>query len=87
VTSLRDHIIRQSRATKSQSACQSVREEAGDVRVIRSPEIDTASVTFPAGINLDERAKRMNRFWRKLVEFQDRDVLVVALCIGDDPPR
>ncbi len=31
---------------------------------------------------LEDRAAHMNDFWRALVEFQDRDVLVVALCVG-----
>jgi len=26
----------------------------------------------------------MNEFWDKLVEFQHRDVMVVALCVGDE---
>ena len=29
------------------------------------------------------RADRMNSFWRALVEFQHRDVLVVAICADD----
>jgi hypothetical protein len=46
--------------------------------------LDAASVALPAGIDLDDRAARMNEFWRALVEFQYRDVLVVALCAGDE---
>jgi hypothetical protein len=38
---------------------------------------------YPAGIDLEDRAARMNEFWRALVEFQHRDVLVVALCVGE----
>ena len=61
-----------------------MREDVGDVRVMRSPGQDTASVALPAGIDLDDRAARMNDFWRALVEFQYRDVLVVALCVGEE---
>ena len=59
-------------------------EDAGDVSVMRSPGLDAASVALPAGIDLNERAARMNEFWRALVEYQHRDVLVVALCVGDE---
>ena len=58
-------------------------EDAGDVSVMRSPGLDTARVALPAGIDLDDRAARMNEFWRALVDFQYRDVLVVALCVGE----
>jgi hypothetical protein len=47
---------------------------------MRSLDLNAATVAFPAGIRLEERAARMNSFWEKLVDFQDRDVLVVALC-------
>jgi hypothetical protein len=50
---------------------------------MRSGAIDTASVALPAGIDLESRAERMNEFWRALVEFQYRDVFVVALCVGE----
>jgi hypothetical protein len=79
VTCLRDHIIRQSRATKSRSTRQSVREGVGDVSVMRSPGLDAATIALPASIDVESRADRMNAFWRALVEFQRRDVLVVAL--------
>ena len=29
----------------------------------------------------------MNEFWRALVEYQYRDVFVVALCVGDARKR
>ena len=29
----------------------------------------------------------MNEFWRALVEFQYRDVVVVALCVGEERMR
>jgi hypothetical protein len=59
-------------------------EDAGGVSVMRSPGLDAATVALPAGISLDDRAARMNSFWKALVEFQYNDVLVVALCVGDE---
>jgi len=50
------------------------------VHSIKSLGLDAATVALPAGISLDERAARMNDFWRKLVDFQRQDVIVVALC-------
>ena len=47
-----------------------VREDVGDVSTMRSPGLDAASVALPAGIDLDDRAARMNEFWRALVDFQ-----------------
>jgi hypothetical protein len=41
-------------------------EDAGDVSVSRPPGLDTASVALPAGIDLEDRANRMNDFWRAL---------------------
>jgi hypothetical protein len=61
-----------------------MQEDAGDVSVMRSPGLNTASVGLPAGIDLDDRAARMNEFWRALVDFQYRDVLFVALCVGEE---
>jgi hypothetical protein len=61
-----------------------MREGVGDVGVARSPGLEAASVALPAGIDLEDRAARMNEFWKALVEFQHRDVLVVALCVGDE---
>jgi hypothetical protein len=37
-------------------------------------------VALPAGIDLETRAERMNRFWEALVDFQYQDVVVVAVC-------
>ena len=84
VRTLNEFIIRQSRSAKSEAACHAVREE---VCIIRSPGLDAATVALPAGIDLESRADRMKAFWRALVEFQDRDVLVVVLCVDDDHPR
>jgi len=62
-----------------------MREDAGgDVSTMRSLAIDAASVALLADIDLEDRAERMNSFWRALVEFQHRDVLVVALCMDDE---
>jgi hypothetical protein len=61
-----------------------MREDVGDFSVARSPGLEAASVALPAGIDLEDRAARMNEFWDALVEFQHRDVIVVALCAGDE---
>jgi hypothetical protein len=85
VKSLRDFIANNGRARRvSSKARHPVREDAGEVRVMNSIGMDAASVALPAGIDLDDRAARMNEFWRALVDFQYSDVLVVALCAGDE---
>lgn len=91
MTSLKDYIIarhgrtrRTSRTAWPPTARHQVREDVGEVRVMSSPGLDAASVALPAGIDLEDRAARMNEFWRALVDFQHRDVLVVALCAGDE---
>jgi len=87
VTSLKEYIERQHgarRPSRPHAARRSVREDAGDVRVISSPGLDAATVALPAGIDLESRADRMNDFWKALVEFQYRDVLVVAICADNE---
>ena len=87
MTSLREYIASQHRARRSarpRTARRPISEDAGGVSVTRSPGLDAATVTLPAGISLDDRAARMNEFWKALVEFQYRDVLVVAICAGGD---
>jgi hypothetical protein len=85
VTNLKEYIMSNDRTRRrSRTARHPMREEVGDVRVVRSPGLDTASVALPASIDLDDRADRMNEFWRALVEFQHRDVLVVALAVGEE---
>jgi hypothetical protein len=74
---------RASRTTKPTTA-RSMRADVGDVSTVRSHGFDAASVALPAGIDLDDRAAKMNAFWRALAEFQHCDVLVVALCIGEE---
>ena len=59
-----------------------MREDVGDVGVTRSPGLDTGHVALSAGIDLEDRAARMNDFWKALVELQYWDVLVVALCVS-----
>jgi hypothetical protein len=61
-----------------------MREDVGDVSVMSSPGLDAASIALPADFDLENRTARMNKFWKALVEFQHRNVLVVALCVGDD---
>jgi broad specificity phosphatase PhoE len=61
-----------------------MREDAGDVSFMRSPGLDAASVALPGGIDLEDCAARMNEFWKALVEFQHRNVLVVAVCAGEE---
>ena len=83
MTTLNEFIIRQSLAEKSRAARSAIGEDMGDVRIISSLGLDAATVALPAGIDLESRADRMNSFWRALVEFQYRDVLVVAICADD----
>jgi hypothetical protein len=85
VTSLKEYITRHDVAQrKSRTARRPISENAGDVSVMRSPGLDAASVALPADIDLKDRAARMNGFWDALVEFQHRNVIVVALCVGDE---
>jgi hypothetical protein len=87
VTSLKEYIERQHgarRPSRPHAARRSVREDVGGVSVMRSPGLDAATVALPAGISLDDRAARMNALWKKLVDYQYRDVLVVALCSSDE---
>jgi hypothetical protein len=85
VVNLKQYIARQHRTRrKSNTTRRHMSEDSGDVGVTRSPGLDAATVALPADIDLEARAARMNAFWDKLVEFQHRDVLVVALCVGDE---
>jgi hypothetical protein len=81
---LNEYIVRNALTLRSsrkpQRARRPVSEDVGGVSVTRSPGLDSASIALPANINLDDRAVRMNKFWKALVEFQYRDVLVVAIC-------
>ena len=84
MVNLREYIGRQRRATRRPTTRRRIREDAGDLSVTRSLGLDPASIALPAGNDLEDRAARMNEFWEKLVEFQRRDVLVVALAAGDE---
>ena len=85
MTSFEKYIANQRNSRRTpRTARHQVHEDASDVSVTRSPGLDAATVALPAGITLDDRAARMNNFWKALVEFQHRDVLVVALCAGEE---
>ena len=86
--SLKEYITRHDLARRKSSTTsrsrRPMREDVREVRVISSPGLDAASVALPAGIDLEDRAARMNEFWDALVDLQYRDVIVVALCVGDE---
>ena len=86
--SLKEYITRHDLARRKSSTTsrsrRPMREDVREVRVISSPGLDAASVALPAGIDLEDRAARMNEFWDALVEFQYRNVIVVALCVGEE---
>jgi hypothetical protein len=87
LTTLKQHIVRQHRArraTKRLSPRRSLRESADGVSVTSALGFDAASIMLPADVDLDDRAARMNAFWKKLVDYQHRDVLVVALAVDGD---
>jgi hypothetical protein len=85
VTGLKEYIVSHGRTRRpSRTSRRPMREDVGYVSVMRSLGLDAASVALPAGIDLDDRAARMNEFWRALVDFQYRDVLVVAICVGEE---
>jgi hypothetical protein len=83
MVSLKQYIANNDRI-KRRKARRPIREDVGEVRVMSSIGMDAATVALPAGIDLEDRAARMNDFWRALVDFQYRDVLVVALCSGEE---
>jgi len=60
-----------------------MRRSGGDVSTVHSLGFDAASVVLPGDIDLEDRAARMNEFWEKLVDYQHRDVLVVAVCVDE----
>ena len=81
--SLSDHIVENANTRGARKKLCRIREvpgEGGEAVSISSLGLDAATVALPAGIDLKTRAERMNEFWRALVEFQYRDVIVVALC-------
>jgi len=85
VVSLKDYIVHQNRARRiSRPARRPMREDVGDVGVMSSLSLGATSVALPAGIDLEDRAARMNEFWRALAQYQHRDVLVIALCADQE---
>ena len=87
MTSLREYIANRygtQRHARPRTALRHMREDVGDVSVLRSAGLDRATIALPGGIDLEDRAARMNDFWKALVEFQDRDVFVVAFCLGEE---
>src|SRR5262249_18526855 len=82
--SLRNHIEENANIARgARDAPRRDREPAVDdelVLFIRSLGLDGATVSLPAGIDIETRAERMNNFWKELVRFQYDDVVVVALC-------
>lgn len=65
MTSLKQFIERQHgarRPSRSRAATRHMLENVGDVSVTRSPGLDTATVALPGGIDLEDRAARMNDF-------------------------
>lgn len=61
--------------------CRPLSEGKNDVSVTSALGFDAASIMLPANVDLDERAARMNEFWKKLVDYQHRNVLVIALAV------
>ena len=43
--------------------------------------LDVAAVLLPSEVLLEDRVSRMNEFWDLI---QHRNVIVVALCVGDE---
>jgi hypothetical protein len=85
VVSLREHIVRKYATRRApRKVRRQLFEDVGETRVINSGGLKAASVALPAGIDLEDRAARMNDFWKALVDFQHRDVFVVALCKGEE---
>lgn len=83
--SFNEYIVRHDRVRRTtQAARRQVREDIGEVRTISSFGLDAATIALPAEIDLDDRAARMEAFWRALVGFQHRGVIVVALCAVDE---
>ena len=86
MTSLKEYIARHDlgRDGSHERRVVTMREDAGDVSVMRSAELNMTSVALPGDVDLKIRAARMNEFWKKLVDYQHRDVLVVAMCVGEE---
>jgi hypothetical protein len=66
---LKNHIVEDANTARgARKKRRRGREPAADdepVRVIRSLGLDGATVSLPAGIDLERRAERMNAFWER----------------------
>lgn len=81
---LKDHIAHRGQRRATRPRRRPMAEDFGEVQTIRSLGLEAASVALPAGIDLEDRAARMNAFWKKLIDFQHSDVVVVALCATEE---
>ncbi len=72
------------RPSRPRAARRHMGENAGDVSVASALGFDAASAALPADVNFDDRAASMNAFREKLIDYPHRDVLVVALAVGDE---
>jgi len=88
---LKNHIVEDANTARgARKKRRRGREPAADdepVRVIRSLGLDGATVSLPAGIDLERRVKRMNAFWEAVVRLQYQDVVVVAVCANGEPKQ
>ena len=85
--SLPEHVVENASARRTRArsrAARGIAAETGPVQLIKSLGLDAASVALPAGVTLEQRAERMNRFWTALADLQYRDIVVVALCANTD---
>ena len=64
MTSLKKFITRRYGARRRSPRRRQLCEDVGETRVISSRGLDAASVALPAGIDLEDRAARMNDFWQ-----------------------
>jgi hypothetical protein len=55
-------------------------EKQHSVDTIKSDNVRGATIALPVGIALDERAARMNAFWKALVALLYEDVTVIAVA-------
>ena len=85
VMTFKEHIAHRLSAggSKRRALRESMADDAGGVQIINCLGFDAVSIALPDGMDLEDRADRMNEFWRALAEFQFRHVLVVALCTDE----
>jgi hypothetical protein len=84
--SLKNHIVENANTARGakRKLLRDRTGDAGDVRVMHSLGLDGATVSLPAGIDLESRAERMNKFWKELVRLQYDDVVVVAVSASGE---